>query len=259
MLILAPVKAQPPAFEHQDSLIRYLVFIQSDTHEGNATEAYFAALYLQTTQFIDRMCDQSRFKDADFVRKMMLDFGNRFAFAVYYKDSLTQLPEPWKDAFYGRKKPLTETQKLTLAINAHVNYDLPESLFSLYPLGSIRHLYGDFKQIDEIFDSIGIAFYQRVIGIYPWNEREIRVLNRSMKGSMKFGSWSRKRVFNLAEKYAKGDKKKKGRIIKRKNRRANQISGLLSNPKGLLKRSFHILQKTEFVQPQENINRWFGT
>ena len=58
---------------------------------------------------------------------------------------------------------------------------------------------------------------------------------------------------------AKGDKKKKGRIIKRKNRRANQISGLLSNPKGLLKRSFHILQKTEFVQPQENINRWFGT
>lgn len=259
MLILAPVKAQPPAFEHQDSLIRYLVFIQSDTHEGNATEAYFAALYLQTTQFIDQMCDQSRFKDADFVRKMMLDFGNRFAFAVYYKDSLSRLPEPWKDAFYGRKNPLTETQKLTLAINAHINHDLPESLFSLYPLGSIRHLYRDFNQIDEIFDSIGLAIYQRVIGIYPWNEREMRVLKRSMKGSMKFASWSRKRVFKLAEKYAKGDEKKKVRIIKRKNRRANQISGLLSNPKGLLKRSFHILQKTEFVQPQENINRWFGT
>lgn len=257
-MIHLSVKAQPPVFKNQDSLVQYLKDLQSTPQAGRSTEVYFAALYLQTTVFIEQMCEQKKFSDPTFIREMMLDFGNRFSYAVYYKDSVHLLPLPWKEAFHGKRKPLTESQKLSLAINAHINHDLPESLFALHPQGDIRHLHRDFSKIDQVFDSIGQSIYWRVIKSDPWRDDEKKILHKSMTWSMKYGAISRKKVFKLARKYAHGNAAKKVRIHRRKNLRAARISGQLAHPHGRLKKSFMLLDSRESKNPAENLNKWFG-
>lgn len=241
-----------------DSLVKYLSDVKMHAAKERATEAYFAALYLETTRHIDRMCELQRFYDSGFVRNMMLDFGNKFSCAIYFKDSANRLPVPWNDAFRGRGRALTEVQRLSLAINAHINHDLAESLFDLYPNGEIRHLKEDFRKIDEIFDSVGYNVYFKIIDGENWSKKERKTVLRSMKASMWFGSRSRLKIFKMATKYAEAGERKKQRIRQQKDRRAIKYSTKILEPGWLLKRSFLILQRTAAELPAENITRWFG-
>jgi hypothetical protein len=94
---------------------------------------FFLGTYLRTTQAVGAAIDGGEFEDPAWVSAWDVDFAGLYldALAAHTRDPATP-PRPWRRAFEARADLRPEAHVL-LGMNAHINFDLPQSLVRMIP------------------------------------------------------------------------------------------------------------------------------
>ena len=116
-----------------DALVERMAAALDDlTAEGDAAR-FFLGTYLRITLAVGAAIDEGRFEDPDWVAAWDVDF------AELYLDALAAArtapgtePRPWQLAF-GADPGLPPEAHVLLGVNAHINYDLPQSMVRVIP------------------------------------------------------------------------------------------------------------------------------
>jgi hypothetical protein len=89
---------------------------------------FFLGTYLRTTVAVGAALDRGRFEDPDWVIRWDVDFAELYltALEVHRQDPVA-VAAPWRRAF-GADPGLPPEAHVLLGMNAHINYDLPQSL-----------------------------------------------------------------------------------------------------------------------------------
>jgi hypothetical protein len=94
---------------------------------------FFLGTYLRTTRAVAAALDAGSFEDRDWVALWDVDFGGLYLYALEaYRTEPESAAEPWRLAF-GAKRGLPPEAHVLLGMNAHINFDLPQSLVRMIP------------------------------------------------------------------------------------------------------------------------------
>ncbi len=94
---------------------------------------FFLGTYLRTTRAVGAALDAGLFEEPGWVTTWDVDFAGLYldALEAHGRDPASA-PEPWREAFGTRAAARPEAHVL-LGMNAHINYDLPQSLVRVIP------------------------------------------------------------------------------------------------------------------------------
>ncbi|SFO53205.1 hypothetical protein SAMN05660359_04110 [Geodermatophilus obscurus] len=97
------------------------------TAEGNPAR-HFLGTYLRTTRAVGAAIDAGRFEDPGWVTTWDVDFAGLYldALEAHRRDPASP-PAPWRAAF-GTDPSTRPEGHVLLGMNAHINFDLPQSL-----------------------------------------------------------------------------------------------------------------------------------
>jgi hypothetical protein len=94
---------------------------------------FFLGTYLRTTQAIGRAVDDGAFEDPSWMAAWDVEFAGRYLEALQaYRADPASAPAPWRLAF-GAAPRLRPEAHVLLGVNAHINFDLPQSLVAMIP------------------------------------------------------------------------------------------------------------------------------
>jgi hypothetical protein len=92
---------------------------------------FFLATYLRTTQAVADAVDDGRFEDPAWVEWWDVVFAELYLDALdAYRSSPASAPRPWRIAF-SAPRDAPPVLHVLLGMNAHINYDLPQSLIGV--------------------------------------------------------------------------------------------------------------------------------
>jgi hypothetical protein len=93
---------------------------------------FFLATYLRTTRAVKEELERGGFRDTDWVERWDVAFAGLYLDALEVAEAGRRPPEPWAVAFgaaeHDRLPPL---RHVLLGMNAHINYDLAQSLLAV--------------------------------------------------------------------------------------------------------------------------------
>jgi hypothetical protein len=94
---------------------------------------FFLGTYLRTTEAIGAAIDAGLFEDPEWVARWGVDFAELYLDAIdAHRGDPASPPEPWRLAF-GADPGLPPEAHVLLGMNAHINFDLPQSLLHVIP------------------------------------------------------------------------------------------------------------------------------
>ncbi|RBY88266.1 DUF5995 family protein [Blastococcus sp. TF02A-26] len=94
---------------------------------------HFLGTYLRTTRAVGAAIDAGLFEDPAWVTAWDVDFAGLYLDALEaHRRDPGLAPEPWREAFGTRAEARPEAHVL-LGMNAHINFDLPQSLVRVIP------------------------------------------------------------------------------------------------------------------------------
>jgi hypothetical protein len=104
---------------------------------------FFLATYLRTTRAVAEELERGGFRDPVWVERWDVAFADLYLDAVEDAQAGRRPPEPWAVAFgAGDRDALPPLRHVLLGMNAHINYDLAQSLLA------DRH--ADHEHIDQV-------------------------------------------------------------------------------------------------------------
>ncbi len=243
---LFSVTAQTQMFRDPPELLKYLDSLSVLENDSNKTAIYFASLYRLTTENILKLKEEGKFRNPDRIDSMICEFGTRFAMAVIQNKNA---PTPWHQAFY-LNKPRSDMQLLLLAINAHINYDLPETLLQFHTRQAFQPNDPDFFLIDQVYESLSQQIFSNLLGASDLNKSEQRLLNRYLKKSIRMGKKWRSDLMRWVIMDADN-------LHRKKNLRSKRMSFWIAHPVGKARKLHRILHRIENESIQGNIRIWF--
>ncbi|WP_327003942.1 DUF5995 family protein [Dactylosporangium sp. NBC_01737] len=94
---------------------------------------HFHGTYLRTTHAVAEEIERGGFLDADWLNRWDVAFAELYLDAFDADLNGGQVPRPWRIAFdTARDRPgLPALRHVLLGMNAHINYDLPQSLIAV--------------------------------------------------------------------------------------------------------------------------------
>ena len=109
------------------------------TLEGDQDRGrFFLGTYLRTTRAVAAALDDGAFEDAEWVAAGTSTSPGLYLYALEaYRVDPAGVAEPWRLAF-GAKPGLPPEAHVLLGMNAHINFDLPQSLVRAHPAGGLR-------------------------------------------------------------------------------------------------------------------------
>jgi hypothetical protein len=117
---------------------------------------FFLGTYLRTTRAVGAAIDAGLFEDPRWVSDWDVDFAELYLDALEaFRRDPASAPAPWREAFGTRADARPEAHVL-LGMNAHINYDLPQSLLRAVPVaefadpGVLARRERDHARIDEV-------------------------------------------------------------------------------------------------------------
>jgi Family of unknown function (DUF5995) len=164
---------------------------------------YFLATYLRTTRAVEQELDRGGFLDPAWVERWDVAFADLYLDALETAEAGRRPPEPWAVAFAaGRRAGLPPLRHVLLGMNAHINYDLAQSLLEVIadrelddaPLLARRRR--DHEQIDAVLAGrVGAedAELERLAGGRSLVDRLLQPLDRL--GTKRFLKESRAKVW----------------------------------------------------------------
>jgi len=115
------------------ALIVRMTDLLARLEEDSDPARFFLGTYLRTTQAVGAALDGGSFEDADWVAVWDVDFAGLYLYALEaYRQEPESAAEPWRLAF-GAKPGLPPEAHVLLGVNAHINFDLPQSLVRMIP------------------------------------------------------------------------------------------------------------------------------
>ena len=100
---------------------------------------FFLGTYLRTTEAVAAALDTGAFEDSAWVARWDVDFAELYLDALEaYRADPAAVAEPWRLAF-GARSGLPPEAHVLLGMNAHINFDLPQSLVRVIPAEDFDH------------------------------------------------------------------------------------------------------------------------
>jgi hypothetical protein len=151
--------------------------------ESSDASGYFPALYARITRRVIDDAASGRFVDAARMATFVDGFADRYLVA---RDEPATAARCWRGSFdIARDGSLLIVQHLLVAINAHVNFDLPQTVVRLVDDGSgLAAIRPDFEAVNDVL----VETYDDVMGDLG------RVSRWSSKAAVRGGG----RVFNFS-------------------------------------------------------------
>jgi hypothetical protein len=96
---------------------------------------FFLATYLRTTRAVAEELERGGFRDPAWVERWDVAFADLYLDAVEDAEAGRRPPEPWAVAFAAGAGAdgLPPLRHVLLGMNAHINYDLAQSLLAVIP------------------------------------------------------------------------------------------------------------------------------
>jgi hypothetical protein len=119
--------------EDVDALVRRMTTALDDLTAAGDPARFFLGTYLRITLAVGAAIDAGRFEDPDWVAAWDVDFADLYldALTAHLRDPATA-PHPWRLAF-GADPGLPPEAHVLLGVNAHINFDQPQSLIRVLP------------------------------------------------------------------------------------------------------------------------------
>jgi Family of unknown function (DUF5995) len=106
-----------------------LAALEADGDPGR----FFLGTYLRITRAVRAALAERRFEDPAWVEAWDVDFAGLYLDALEaYRRDRASAPAPWRRAF-GASPTLRPEAHVLLGVNAHINFDLPQSLVRVIP------------------------------------------------------------------------------------------------------------------------------
>ena len=119
--------------EGVDALVARMEGLLAPMEAAGDPARFFLGTYLRTTRAIGAAIDAGVFEDPAWVTAWDVDFAGLYLDALEaHRRDPASAPEPWREAFGTRAGARPEAHVL-LGMNAHINYDLPQSLVRVIP------------------------------------------------------------------------------------------------------------------------------
>ncbi len=100
---------------------------------GGDPGRFFLGTYLRTTRAVAAALRAGVFEDPDWVAHWDVDFAGLYLYALEaYRVEPASAAAPWRRAF-GARSGLPPEAHVLLGMNAHINFDLPQSLVRMIP------------------------------------------------------------------------------------------------------------------------------
>ncbi|WP_097185796.1 DUF5995 family protein [Blastococcus haudaquaticus] len=163
---------------------------------------FFLGTYLRTTRAVGAALTAGRFEDPDWVAEWDVDFAGFYLDALeIHRATPHAVAAPWRRAF-GADPGLPPEAHVLLGMNAHINYDLPQSLIAVIPPEDFAapslmdRRRRDHERIDDVL-AARVAeedlALQRAGGRRTWLEHLLAPVNR--RASRLFLRESRRKVW----------------------------------------------------------------
>ena len=185
-----------------DELIARMQDLVDDLTADGDPGRHFLGTYLRTTQAVGAAIDAGLFEDPAWVTTWDVDFAGLYldALTAHRRDPASA-PRPWQLAF-GARPDLPPEAHVLLGMNAHINYDLPQSLVRMVPASefddpaTLELRRRDHERIDSVLASrvaVEDAELHRAGGRRTRLDRLLAPVNRT--ASQVFLRESRRRVW----------------------------------------------------------------
>jgi hypothetical protein len=116
-----------------DALVGRMAELLDQLEADRDPARFFLGTYLRTTVAVGAAIDGGEFEDPAWVTEWDVDFAELYldALGAHRRDPVTP-PRPWRLAF-GARRGLPPEAHVLLGMNAHINFDLPQSLVRVIP------------------------------------------------------------------------------------------------------------------------------
>jgi hypothetical protein len=119
--------------EAVDGLIARMLALLARLEADGDPARFFLGTYLRITRGVRTALADGLFEDSAWVARWDVDFAGYYmdSLEAYRRDPATA-PAPWRQAF-GAKSTVGPQGHVLLGVNAHINFDLPQSLVRVIP------------------------------------------------------------------------------------------------------------------------------
>ena len=115
-----------------DRLIARMAALLEPLEREADPRRFFLATYMRTTEAVKDELARGGFLDGEWTQEWDIAFADLYADALEKWNRGDPVPAPWEVAFdAARGERLPPLRHVLLALNAHVNYDLPQSLLAV--------------------------------------------------------------------------------------------------------------------------------
>lgn len=115
------------------ALIARMAALLRPLEDAEDPARFFLGTYLRTTRAVAAALDAGMFEDPEWVARWDVDFAGLYLDALEaYRADPAGPAAPWRLAF-GAKPGLPPEAHVLLGMNAHINFDLPQSLVRVIP------------------------------------------------------------------------------------------------------------------------------
>ncbi len=188
----------PPPASSIDGVLTALQARLDELPEALAHRRVFIATYLRTTVAIEAARQQGLFEDPEWVQDWDVAFARLFLRAHDTDLAGGPVPRPWRLAF-GADPELHPLGHLLLGLNAHINFDLPQSLLAVIDdetfadPARLARRDRDHERIDTVLSARIAAEDAAIGGPRRWSDRALTPANRW--ASRRFLPESRRKVW----------------------------------------------------------------
>ena len=138
------------------ALLARMAELLGTLEDGGDPARFFLGTYLRTTRAVAAALDADTFEDVSWVARWDVDFAGLYLDALdAYREDAARPAAPWRLAL-GANPGLPPEAHVLLGMNAHINFDLPQSLVRVIPPadfadpGLLALRRRDHERIDEI-------------------------------------------------------------------------------------------------------------
>jgi len=229
--------------------------LRTEALSADGADGYFAAMYARVTERVDHARAGGRFADGD----GMAVFARTFAdWYIGPRHGSRPMPSCWRATFdVADDGRLLIVQHLLLAINAHVNHDLPQVVVELSGGGrSLESLRPDFDAINDILAETQTDIVRdlgRVSGLTQW---------AAVAGGGRLFAFSldraRDQAWATAERLHRSDDVTRAMEVAELDRIVTALAFMITRPSAPVRRLLRIPRWFEIDDPGELTRRLLG-
>src|SRR3954454_23690926 len=115
------------------ALLERMGVLVAELEADRSPGRYFLSTYTRTTRAVGAALEDGRFEDPAWVEDWDIVFADLYLDALRaFRADPASAPRPWRVAFTADPS-LPPVAHLLLGMNAHINYDQPQSLIAVIP------------------------------------------------------------------------------------------------------------------------------